>query len=320
MTYFGRILEAQTILILGPTAGGKSALAMALAAAMSQGAECVSADSMQVYRGMDIGTAKPTPAERAAVVHHMIDVADPHVDTFTLADWLEGANRAIQSAHARGHHALVVGGTNLYARALMEGMFSTPAPDAGARQELEARPSEWLRSELERRDPIAAARIHPNDRRRSIRAIEVHQQTGHTITALQQQWLNTPQPLPPHWHLVGLDWPVDQINARINARVTAMMNAGLVQEVVQLAARGPLTRQAIEAVGYHEVLAHLAGELTLEQATETIKVRTRRYGKQQRAWLRRFRRIPGSVWIDAPNTPVDAAVGEVLRKILGSRA
>lgn len=316
MTYFGHSLDPMTVLILGPTAGGKTALALALARRLPQGAECISADSMQVYRGMDIGTAKSTPQERAEVAHHMIDVADPHADAFTLADWLAGAEAAIEQTHARGRHALVVGGTNLYVKTLLEGMLSAPAPNAQLRLALEARPTEVLRSDLEQRDPLAASRIHPNDRRRAIRAIEVHMQTGTPITTLQAQWRERPTALPTGWHAVGLEWPVDAINARINARVAHMFETGFVREVVALAADGPLTRQAVEAVGYHEVLQHLAGELTEEQAVEATKVRTRRLGKQQRAWLRRFRAVPDSVWIEALDTPTEAMADTVLKKML----
>lgn len=326
MTYFPPAMAPGTLLILGPTAGGKTALALAIARqlrdapapGMPRGAECISADSMQVYRGMDIGTAKPTPAERAEVPHHMIDVADPHADSFTLADWLAGAQQAIAATHARGNLAIVVGGTSLYVKALLEGMFDAPPPDPELRARLEQEPTEHLRAQLERLDPVAAARIHPNDRRRAIRAIEVHQQTGQPISALQLQWQARPQPLPEGWHAIGLNWPVEAINQRINARVGGMMAAGFLEEVARLAAKGPLTRQAVEAVGYQELLAHLAGKVTLEEAVEAIKIRSRRYAKQQRTWLRRFQALPGSLWLDAPQTPLEGSAGALLAKIFGS--
>ncbi len=305
----------RTLLVLGPTAGGKTALAVDLARRMPGGGECVSADSMQVYRGMDIGTAKPTLAERGGIAHHMIDVADPHEGAFTVADWLEGARAAIEGIHARGRHAVVVGGTNLYIKAMIEGMFDGPPIDAAVRAQLEALSTEALRLDLEHHDPIAAARIHPNDRRRTIRAMEVWMQTGQRISELQAQWSATPRALPPGWSVVGLEWPAELVNRRINARVLAMVDDGLLREVVALAARGPLTRQAVEAVGYHEMLQHLAGELTLEEAAERMKVRSRQYAKQQRTWLRRFKAIPGSLWVDGPMRTTAEATTEVIEKL-----
>lgn len=273
---------------------------------------------MQVYRGMDIGTAKSTLEERRGVPHHLIDIADPHTGTFTLADWLDAAQQALADVHARGKLAIVVGGTNLYVRALLEGMFAGPQPDPALRAALEALPADMLRQRLEQCDPVAAARIHPNDRRRTVRALEVHQQTGTAISALQQQWQARPAELPAGWTLAGLEWPVEAINRRINTRVASMVEAGLVKEVMRLLTGGPLSRQAVEAVGYKEVLTHLAGRCTVDEAAEAIKMRTRRYAKQQRTWLRRFRAVPGSVWVDGPQTTTEAAADLVLKKIFGS--
>ena len=307
----------RTVLVLGPTAGGKSALAAELALRMPGGGECVGADSMQVYAGMDIGTAKPTEEERRGVPHHMIDVADPHGGAFTLADWLEGAHAAIDAIHARGRHAVVVGGTNLYVKSLMDGMFDGPPPDPALRAQLEAQPTETLRRELERHDPIAAARIHPNDRRRAVRALEVWTATGQPISALQRQWEDAPRTLPHGWHVVGLEWPVELINQRINVRVRAMVEAGLEAEVMRLLAKGPLNRQAVEAVGYREVLRHFAHECSMDQAEEDIKARTRRYARQQRTWLRRFKAIQGAIWVDAPRVSTEDAASDVIGTLFG---
>jgi len=309
----------RTILVLGPTAGGKTALSVELALRVPGGGECVSADSMQVYRGMDIGTAKPSTEERRGVPHHLIDVADPHGGPFTVADWVDGARAAIEAIHARGRHAIVVGGTNLYVKSLTEGMFEGPAGDPEIRARLEALPTEMLRGDLEHHDPVAASRIHFNDRRRTIRALEVWMITGRRISELQQQWSDAPRALPAGMHVVGLEWPVDLINQRINHRVHAMVEAGLEQEVMRLLAKGSLNRQAIEAVGYREVLRHFAHELSIEEAEEEIKVRTRQYARQQRTWLRRFKAVPGAIWIDGPMTTTEAAAGLVIETLFGAR-
>jgi tRNA dimethylallyltransferase len=274
---------------------------------------------MQVYRGMDIGTAKPSDEERRGVPHHLIDVADPHGGPFTVADWVDGARAAIEAIHARGRHAIVVGGTNLYVKSLTEGMFEGPAGDPEIRARLEALPTEMLRGDLEHHDPVAASRIHFNDRRRTIRALEVWMITGRRISELQQQWSDAPRALPAGMHVVGLEWPVDLINQRINQRVHAMVEAGLEQEVMRLLAKGSLNRQAIEAVGYREVLRHFAHELSIEEAEEEIKVRTRQYARQQRTWLRRFKAVPGAIWIDGPMTTTEAAAGLVIETLFGAR-
>ena len=309
----------RTVLVMGPTAGGKTALSVELALRMPGGGECVGADSMQVYRGMDIGTAKPSAEERRGVPHHMIDVADPHGGAYTVADWLDGAREAIAAIHARGRHAIVVGGTNLYVKSLVEGMFEGPPGDPDVRARLEALPTEMLRRDLEHHDPVAASRIHPNDRRRTVRALEVWQLTGRRISDMQRQWKDAPRALPAGMHLVGLEWPVDLINERINRRVHAMVAGGLEQEVMRLLAKGPLNRQAIEAVGYREVLRHFAHEIPIEQAEEDIKVRTRQYARQQRTWLRRFKAIPGAIWVDGPRTSTAEAASAVIDTLFGPR-
>jgi tRNA dimethylallyltransferase len=257
------------ILILGPTAGGKTALAIGLARNLPGGGECISADSMQVYRGMDIGTAKPTAAERSAVPHHLLDLVEPD-EEFTVDDWLDRAERAIDEVRARGRHPIVVGGTNLYVQALLAGLDDGPGPDPALRRRLEATDPAERRAWLERVDPVAAERIHPNDTRRTIRAIEVHEHTGRPISAMQQRW--GAGATRPDTRIVGLDWPVEMINRRINDRVRAMM----------------------------------------DEAVEQIKIRTRRFGKQQRTWLRRFRPLPRSIWLPAseltPQDTIDKAV------------
>jgi len=294
------------ILVLGTTASGKSDLAMALATSLEVAGECVSADSMQIYRRLDIGTAKPTPAERAAIPHHLIDVADPHdlQRDFTVADWLAAARTAVAGIESRGRVPIVVGGTHLYLQALLQGLFEGPTIDPELRATLASIPDAALRTELERVDPDAAARIHPADRRRTLRAVEVHRQTGTPLSTLQTQWASTGTDLAERAVVVVIERETAAANARINRRVRAMLEAGWLEEVEGLLAAGPLHRQAAEAVGYRELGEVLAGDRPLDDAVEAIKIRTRRYAKQQRTWLKRFRSRPGAVRIEAGDRPI----------------
>lgn len=290
---------SRVIVILGPTAGGKSDLAMELARRL--GGEIVSADSMQVYRGMNIGTAKPTDAERAEVPHHGLDLVDATEEGFTVARWLRVADDAVADIRARGRIPIVVGGTNLYIRAFLEGLDEAPAADAAFRAELEAVPSAELHATLAAQDPTAAARLHPNDRRRIVRALEIARSTGETATERRTAWSDAGiQPRRGDLFTVILDWPVDLINRRINARVRRMFEAGFVEEVGRLVSEGGLCAQARAACGYEELIAAVGDgsraprPSTLEDAAEQTKIRSRRLAKQQRTWLKRFRALePG---------------------------
>ena len=316
--------QPHAIVIAGPTAGGKSALAMGLAqqlparelTARDRPAELISADSMQVYRGLDIGSAKPAAEDRARIPHHLIDVAEP-TERFTVHDWLERAERAIADIRARGGVPIVVGGTHLYIKALLEGLFEGPEPDPDLRAEIESIPQADRRAELERTDPDAAARIHPNDQRRTVRALEVHRQTGTPISVLQQQW-DRERSVRTDAALVGLDWPAEALNRRINARVKRMMEQGLLDEVRGLLDAGRLGPQAREGLGYKQLAAHLEGRCTLDEAVERIKIETRRFAKNQRTWLRRLHATPGSVWIDAASEPPEAWPETVLGALDGT--
>lgn len=283
------------VLILGPTAGGKTRLAIALAKAI--GGECICADSMQVYRGMDIGTAKPTPEEQAQVPHHLLNVADPSDIGFTVDTWLNLAEQAIADIRSRGRYPIIVGGTNLYIKALLHGLFESPDPDPQLRQKLQEMDLDALRARLVEVDPTAAQRIHRNDRKRTTRAIEVYEQTGKPLSEHQSQWES--DVIREDVCIIGLDYPPEQINRRINARVRQMIEAGLVDEVKSLYEAGALGPQSREALGYKQIIEHLQGACTLQEAIEQIKIRTRRYAKQQRTWLRRFRAYPKSTWLDA---------------------
>jgi tRNA dimethylallyltransferase len=275
--------------------------------------ELVSADSMQVYRGMDIGTAKPTTSERSEVIHHGLDLVDPTHDGFTVEDWLAHAHAALAAIHARGGVAIVVGGTNLYAKALIEGLFDGPPADPALREELGTWELDALRSELVRIDPVAAERIHRNDRRRTIRAIEVHRATGTPISVLQAQWRDRPAALPANWSLVGLSMGVEANNRRINARVRGMRAMGLVDEVRSLLGAGGFGAQAATAVGYRELIAHLHGAGSEDDAFEAIKIATRQLAKQQRTWLKRFADTPGSTWIDAGDGLTEQRMAEIAK-------
>ncbi|MGA1265983.1 MAG: tRNA (adenosine(37)-N6)-dimethylallyltransferase MiaA [Phycisphaerales bacterium] len=291
------------LLIAGPTAGGKSELAMRLAALLPGGGEIVCADSMQVWRGMDIGTAKPTVEERARVPHHALDLADPHVDAFTAADWLGHARAAISQIRSRGRWPVVVGGTNLYLRLLMEGMTEQAASDPALRAALQDRASAELRAELQRVDPATAALLHPNDRRRTIRALEILAVTGVPASQARTQWSDAAPSLPADMRLVGLHWSANAINTRINARVHRMIESGWQREVHALIRKGPLRPQPMQAVGYRELAEAAEGQRSLAEATEAIKVRTRHYAKQQRTWLKKFSAASGTLWLHADLTP-----------------
>jgi tRNA dimethylallyltransferase len=268
---------------------------------------------MQVYRGMDIGTAKPTTSERSEVIHHGLDLVDPTHDGFTVEDWLAHAHAALAAIHARGGVAIVVGGTNLYAKALIEGLFDGPPADPALREELGTWELDALRSELVRIDPVAAERIHRNDRRRTIRAIEVHRATGTPISVLQAQWRDRPAALPAGWSLVGLSMGVEANNRRINARVRGMRAMGLVDEVRSLLGAGGFGAQAATAVGYRELIAHLHGAGSEDDAFEAIKIATRQLAKQQRTWLKRFADTPGSTWIDAGDGLTEQRMAEIAK-------
>ncbi len=283
-------------IICGPTAGGKSALAIALARLLrerGEEVEIIAADAFQVYRGMDIGTAKPTVAEREGIPHRMIDLVEP-TERFSVEQWLDALPESVRepaAAEKPGQpRPIVVGGTHFYVKALLEGLFEGPPPDEALRDQLRALDPAARRAELERVDPAAAARIHPNDERRTVRALEVFRQTGRPISEHQKQWDTGKHR--PDAVLVMLDWPVEAINRRINARVKQMMEAGLLGEVQNLRKLGRLGPQASEALGYKQLVAHLEGRCTLEEAVERIKIETRRFAKSQRTWLRRLQASP----------------------------
>lgn len=286
------------VVLLGPTASGKTELSLSLARELPGGGECVIADSMQIYRGMNIGTASPNHEERNSVPHHLLDIADPSEDGYSVSQWCAEAEAAITSIRSRNRWPIIVGGTNLYIRALLEGVFEGPKANPEIRAELDALSNEELRLRLETNDPEAALRIHPNDRRRTSRALEVFKLTGQRISEQQVEWSAQITPRSDAL-IIGLQWPVEDLNRRINSRVGQMMKDGFLDEVKELIDAGGLGSQACEAVGYRELAEAIAGTMSLEEAIEQIKIRTRRFAKQQRTWLRRFQAIPQSLWLNA---------------------
>jgi len=284
-------VEPKLIAIIGPTASGKSELALELARRLT--GEILSVDSMQLYRGMDIGTAKPTPAERAAAPHHLIDIAEPN-EIFTAARFVEMADKTIADAARRKLPLIATGGTPLYFKSLFQGLFQGPGADETVRDRLRNQSNESLHQQLSQIDPAAAARIHLNDTKRLIRAIEVHQLTGRPITDLQTEWSNPTSRHNAIW--IGLHWDKEELNRRINARTKAMFAAGWLEETRALLARyGQLSQTACEATGYRELIDHLQGKLSLDDAFERIKIATRQLARRQMKWFRRF---PNGTWID----------------------
>lgn len=280
----------RVVAVVGPTASGKSALALDLARRL--GAEILSADSVQVYRGLDVGTAKPTAEERAAVPHHLVDVVDLD-QQFSVADFVRLARQAVEDIWARGRLPLVVGGTGLYVRALLEGYTLPPAPpDPRLRTALEALPSEELLEEIARRDPATAASIDRRNRRRLVRALEIMRQTGRPLSQLRGRSDPGLEALK-----IGLHRPRAALVERIDRRVEEMLRQGWLEEVRSLAEKGygPHLRR-LKALGYPELLDVVEGRRTLAEAVEAIKVSVRRYARRQMVW---FRAEPGIRWVEA---------------------
>ncbi|MFZ2640786.1 MAG: tRNA (adenosine(37)-N6)-dimethylallyltransferase MiaA [Verrucomicrobiia bacterium] len=270
--------------LVGPTAVGKTTVALELARRLD--AEIVSADSMQVYRGMDIGTAKSSPAERAAVPHHLIDVVEVS-ERFDVARYVTLANAAVADIRHRGKTPLIVGGTGLYLRALTEGLSEAPDADPALRAELEAMGREGVLEELRRIDPEAAGRIGPHNFRRLVRALEICRLTGRKNSELRREWDPSRLPL-----MHGLDRDRADLYARCDMRVEAMFRAGLVDEVRSLLPRGLAENTtARQALGYKEVIVHLRGETTLEETIALVKTRTRQFAKRQLTWFRHQARV-----------------------------
>ncbi len=290
----------------GPTASGKSSVGIALA--RSLGAEIISLDSMAVYRGMDIGTATPTVAEQDGIPHHLIDIIDP-IQEYSVSQYLEDAERIVGEIRSHGHEVLFVGGTPLYLKTLLRGLFEGPSADWEFRRQVEQEVAQigtsHLHERLQQVDPLSAAKLHPNDVRRIIRALEVYKITGEPLSHQQTQF---EQSRDPHeCKVFVLDRPRAQLYDRINQRVVAMYQEGLVGEVQHLLNTYPqLGRTAAQAVGYCETIAHIREGVDLEQTITDVKTKTRQFAKRQLTWFRRLeecRFVP----VAATDTPKETA-------------
>ena len=276
------------ICIAGPTASGKTALSIALAKELD--GEIVSCDSMQVYRRMDVGTAKPTLEERAGIPHHMLDVAEPEED-FSVSRYCAMADPIVEDILSRGKTAIIVGGTGLYMDSLIRGNDFAPFPATGVREALEARPIAEIFAELSEIDPEAAARLHLSDKKRIIRAMEVFLETGITITEHNRRTQAIPPKYQPVWFALE-DKNRADLYARIDARVTQMLQDGLVEEIQTLLASGiPAKATAMQAIGYKEFVAALQGHITIEEAADQVRQSSRHYAKRQLTWFRRNKDI-----------------------------
>lgn len=304
-------MKYPVLVLVGPTAVGKTAISVAVAKQL--GAEIISGDSMQVYRGMDIGTAKITPAEMQGVPHHMIDIKDPD-EPFTVAEFQERTDRLIREIVDRGRLPMLVGGTGLYIRSVLEPYTFTPMEgDPELRQRLaaeeEAHGAGHLHRRLQQVDPKAAAKLHPNDLRRIIRALEVFTLTGTPISATQ-----TAAGAEPRYDDLFLALTMDReaLYRRIEQRVDQMLAGGWLEEVRRLLERYPPHLPAMQALGYRELVQYYRGLLTLPEATALIKRNTRRFAKRQFTWFRRERRLQ---WVDVTSAAARESAAEAIAQM-----
>ncbi len=300
--------------LVGCTAAGKTALSLALAERL--GAEILSMDSMQVYRGLDVGTAKPGPADRARVPHHLLDLVDPD-ERYDVQRYLADFEAAEAAVRARGRVPLVVGGTGFYLQAILYGLFEGPAVDLALRARLVARAASEglgaLHAELAHADPPSARRIHPNDEKRVVRALEVLEQTGRPLSEWQTEWAREGRARAGRpRRIVGLARAEPGLSARIAERTSAMLAAGWVEEARRVRSGPGFGPTAIQALGYREVLALADGQATLEETAARIALRTRQFARRQRTWFRRF---PEIQWIDPESADAPGAVEEALRGV-----
>ena len=295
-------LEPLPVFLAGPTAAGKSAVALELAEHI--GGEIISVDSMQVYRGLDIGTAKPSPDEQKRVPHHLIDVARLD-ESFDAARFVFLANAAAAGIRSRGRVPIFCGGTGLYFKAFLEGLGGAPPSDPKIRAELELTPLETLLTELEQRDPATFQKVDRQNPRRVIRALEVIRITGRPFSGQRADWQAGRPAVPGHF--IGLTRPAGELSERIRRRVDEMFANGLVAETGALLQRGLAKNPtALQALGYRQVVEHLRGERPLAETIELVKIRTRQYAKRQLTWFRRQMKLE---WITLEGPPSAAVAG-----------
>ena len=293
-------MKSKLICLLGPTASGKTDIAIQLVQRLN--GEIVSVDSRQIYRQMDIGTAKPTPVEQQAAQHHLINCVDI-TQPFSVADYQSLADTAIAEIQNRGKQVLLVGGAGLYFRSIVDGLFEGPAAAPSFRKRLEQEAAkhgvDTLHNRLRACDPASAERIHPNNLTRVIRALEVYELTGTPMSEQQQQWQHGSQRYP--FIAFGLTMPREILYRRIEQRIDIMLANGLMAEVESLLAEG-YSRDtfALQSFGYKELIAYLDGKCTYTEAIEQLKQNTRRFAKRQLTWFRKDNRIR---WIDRESTP-----------------
>ena len=303
------------ICVVGPTASGKTKLAVELAKAYD--GEVLSCDSMQIYRRMDIGTAKPTMEEAQGIPHHMIDVVEPD-DSFSVSRYVEMADPILQDILSRGKRCIICGGTGLYVDSLVAGRTFAPYPETGKRQELEKLAADQgidaVMEILRKHDPESAARIEPANQKRVIRAAEVFLETGKTITQHNLETQAVPPKYDPLW--IGLDFTDRaELYARIDKRVDLMVRDGLLPEIERLLAEGvPANATSLQAIGYKEPMAALRGEMTMDEAIEKIKTESRRYAKRQLTWFRRNAKIH---WVFNQEPVSFAKIWEQVQRIMG---
>lgn len=300
---------SKLLFMLGPTAVGKSAVALNLAKRLD--GEIVSADSMQTYRGMDIGTAKPSPEEQKQARHHLIDILDIH-EMCAVGDFKPLAVSAIADIQARGRLPIITGGSGMYVRALTQGLLEGPGRDESLRESLEGLKSGELREKLLVTDPQAAAKIDPNDRRRMIRALEFHAATGTTISSHQSQWKTGEGDGDGHQTIFCLSRPREELYRRSDQRVLEMFEAGWEEEVRRLMEKG-LERAptAAKAIGYREMMTLLHGEMGRKETIALIQQKTRHFIKRQLTW---FRKEPNLHWIEIQS---GESVSEIAERVRG---
>ena len=298
------------ICIAGPTASGKTALSISLAKELD--AEIVSCDSMQVYRRMDIGTAKPSAEERDGIVHHMLDVAEPWED-FSVSRYCAMADPIVEDILRRGKVCIIVGGTGLYMDNLIKGTQFAPFPSTGVRERLEAEPIEDVYARLQAVDPEAAARLHLSDKKRIIRAMEVYLETGETITEHDRRTRAIPAKYAPLWFALEDEDRAD-LYQRIDRRVDGMLQQGLVEEIRALLNEGIDPRcTAMQAIGYKEFVDALDGRSSIAEAADSVRQSSRRYAKRQLTWFRRNQSIH---WLRRSKTAGSEEILSAARRVL----